>query len=182
MALTASDDSYVHLRNVFKLQPYALPPVFIHGSRSAFSYIRHKKVCRTLRCSSGRTEEELGRVLEERKLTFLLPLLHIRAEIWRQLEAEPTTEAFMAWLEATVPAPHQTDPAFILALVHNILRFVTERAGEANDAATGEKEKEMIVNFKPVLQAFIKNSPNLQLTAVYAMQVGLLGYLPGCKV
>jgi hypothetical protein len=28
-------------------------------------------------------------VLEEHKLTFLLPLLHLRAEIWRQLQAEP---------------------------------------------------------------------------------------------
>lgn len=122
-----------------------------------------------------RTEEELGRVLDERKLTFLLPLLHIKAEIWRQLEAEPTTEAFMAWLEATVPAAHRTDPAFILALVHNIIRFVTERTGDnsgSNDAAVSEKkEKELILNLKPILQAFIRNSPVLQLTAVYAMQV-----------
>jgi len=115
-----------------------------------------------------RTEEELGRVLEEHKLTFLLPLLHIRAEIWRQLTeggAEPAG-SLLAWLETAVPAAHQTDPAFVLALVHNILRFVTERAGENVDA-----EKELIATFKPVLQAFIKNSPVLQLTAVYAMQV-----------
>jgi translation initiation factor 4G len=123
-----------------------------------------------------RTEEELGRVLEEHKLTFLLPLLHIRAEIWRQLETHhPTPEAFLAWLGDTVPPPHQTDPAFILALVHNILRYVTERTttgGEGADAAAAiEKEKELMVSFKPVLQAFIKNSPALQLTAVYAMQV-----------
>ena len=80
----------------------------------------------------------------------------------------------MAWLAGTVAAPHQTDPAFILALVHNILRYVTERAGGGEggtDTAAVEKEKELLVNFKPVLQAFIKNSPGLQLTAVYAMQV-----------
>ena len=110
-------------------------------------------------------------MLEERKLTFLLPLLHIRAEIWRQLETEPTPEAFMAWLLDTVALPHQTDPAFILALVHNLLRYVTERAAGGEGADAAEKEKELIVNLKPVLQAFLKNSPGLQLTAVYAMQV-----------
>ena len=92
-------------------------------------------------------------MLEERKLTFLLPLLHIRAEIWRQLETEPTPEAFMAWLLDTVALPHQTDPAFILALVHNLLRYVTERAAGGEGADAAEKEKELIVNLKPVLQA-----------------------------
>jgi hypothetical protein len=116
-----------------------------------------------------RTEEELGRVLEEHKLTFLLPLLHLRAEIWRQLQAEPAP-ALLPWLEATVPPAHQTDPAFVLALVHNILRFVTEKAGSSSENV--EAEKELMATFKPVLQAFIKNSPALQLTAVYAMQVG----------
>jgi hypothetical protein len=108
-------------------------------------------------------------VLEEHKLTFLLPLLHLRAEIWRQLQAEPAP-ALLPWLEATVPPAHQTDPAFVLALVHNILRFVTEKAGSSSENL--EAEKELMATFKPVLQAFIKNSPALQLTAVYAMQVG----------
>ncbi len=123
-----------------------------------------------------RTEEELGRVLEEHKLTFLLPLLHLRAEIWRQLQAEPAP-ALLPWLEATVPPAHQTDPAFVLALVHNILRFVTEKAGSENL----EAEKELMATFKPVLQAFIKNSPALQLTAVYAMQVGWWVMLLQCR-
>ncbi len=108
-------------------------------------------------------------MLEEHKLTFLLPLLHLRAEIWRQLQAEPAP-ALLPWLEATVPPAHQTDPAFVLALVHNILRFVTEKAGSSSENV--EAEKELMATFKPVLQAFIKNSPALQLTAVYAMQVG----------
>ena len=108
-------------------------------------------------------------MLEEHKLTFLLPLLHLRAEIWRQLQAEPAP-ALLPWLEATVPPAHQTDPAFVLALVHNILRFVTEKAGCSSENL--EAEKELMATFKPVLQAFIKNSPALQLTAVYAMQVG----------
>jgi hypothetical protein len=109
-------------------------------------------------------------VLEEAQLTFLLPLLHIRAEIWRQLETHPSPEAFLAWLTEAVPAPHLADPAFVLALVQNILRYVTERTGDGGGEAV-EKEKELILSFKPVLQAFIKNSPALQLTAVYAMQV-----------
>ncbi len=47
---------------------------------------------------------------------------------------------------------------------------MTEKAGSSSENL--EAEKELMATFKPVLQAFIKNSPALQLTAVYAMQVG----------
>jgi len=125
-----------------------------------------------------RTEEQLGSVLEERKLSFLVPLLTIKAELWRQLAVNPEPEQFLAWIRANVAAEHQTDPAFVSALMAGLLRYITERTTLAADdnnklseKEATDAEKDMILGFKTVLQAFLKRDSGLQLTAIYALQV-----------
>merc|ERR1712107_381339 len=66
--------------------------------------------------SDSRTEELLGNLLEEKKLLFLVPLLAIKSELWRQLEINPSPEAYLAWIQANVHPEHHTDPAFVYAL------------------------------------------------------------------
>merc|ERR1719466_609714 len=43
-----------------------------------------------------RTEEQLGEQLEQRQLSFLVPLLAIKADMWRQLESKPDSASFLA--------------------------------------------------------------------------------------
>merc|ERR1711971_253827 len=45
-----------------------------------------------------RTEEQLGEQLEQRQLSFLVPLLAIKADMWKQLETNPDSASFLAWV------------------------------------------------------------------------------------
>merc|ERR1712004_843506 len=122
-----------------------------------------------------RTEEQLGAQLEERSLSFLVPLLAIKADMGRQLEGESAQpEAFLAWVMKSVPEEDRKEAGFITSLVGAIVKHISDSttlAGEGSqDKEVVDREKEMILAFKEVLQPFLTSS-ELQLTAVYSLQV-----------
>ena len=122
-----------------------------------------------------RTEEQLGEQLEQRQLSFLVPLLAIKADMWKQLETNPDSASFLAWVLDAVPEDNRKDPSFISALIASVVRYIAEQTTLKEENKTPEKEetdkeKELIVEFKQVLQTFLTN-PELQLSAVYALQV-----------
>jgi len=125
-----------------------------------------------------RTEEQLGLQLEQRKLSFLFPLLAIKADMWRQLECgNSDPNSFLDWVLTAVPQENRKDPGFVSALVSAVVRYIGENTTLAVDSSsnqpekdTTDKEKEMIANFKEVLQTFL-TSQELQLVAIYALQV-----------
>lgn len=122
-----------------------------------------------------RTEELLGEQMEQRQLSFLVPLLAIKADMWRQLESKPDSSSFLAWVLAAVPEINRKDPSFISALIASVVRYIGEETTLKEGNATPEKdvtdkEKDMIGQFKEVLQTFLTNQ-ELQLAAVYALQV-----------
>jgi len=122
-----------------------------------------------------RTEEQLGEQLEQRQLSFLVPLLAIKADMWKQLETNPDSAGFLAWVLDAVPEGNRKDPSFISALIASVVRFIAEQTTLKEENKTPEKEvtdkeKELIGEFKQVLQTFLTN-PELQLAAVYALQV-----------
>jgi len=111
-----------------------------------------------------RSDDELGRLLGEKKLAFLVPMLSIKGDLWRQLETNPAPDTLLAWVRNNVPEQFHADSAFVYALVGNIVRYIAEKGLET------EPEKEMIVRFKPILKAFL-TVKSLQLNAIYALQV-----------
>merc|ERR1711981_772498 len=118
-----------------------------------------------------RTEEQLGELLEQMKLSFLLPLLAIKADMWKQLESVREPEAFMSWINNTVQDTHRKDPAFISALIATIMKFITGESTFKNESPytekeDTEKEKEMVVDFKEVIRQHLSNNQELQLAAV----------------
>jgi translation initiation factor 4G len=122
-----------------------------------------------------RTEEQLGAQLEERGLSFLVPLLAIKADMGRQLEGEGANpDSFLAWVLKSVPEEDRKEAGFITSLVGAVVKHISEAttlAGEGcQDKEVVDKEKEMILAFKEVLQPFLSSS-ELQLTAVYSLQV-----------
>merc|ERR1712212_1447656 len=122
-----------------------------------------------------RTEEQLGAQLEERGLSFLVPLLAIKADMGRQLEGEGAQpDSFLAWVVKSVPEEDRREAGFITSLVGAVVKHISEAttlAGEGcQDKEVVDKEKEMILAFKEVLQPFLTSS-ELQLTAVYSLQV-----------
>jgi len=127
---------------------------------------------------SMRTEEKLGEQLEQRQLSFLVPLLAIKADMWRQLESQPSPSSFLSWILSTVPDNIRKEHSFISALVASIMRYISEATtlkDQSEPASTPEKditekEKEMIAEFKEILTTFVSTG-ELQLAAVYALQV-----------
>jgi len=124
---------------------------------------------------SLRTEEQLGDQLEQRQLSFLVPLLAIKADMWRQLEADPSPSGLLTWIKKTVPEANKKDQGFVSTLITTIVRLISESTTLKNDSSSVEKEdtdkeKEMIMEFKTVLSSYL-GSQDLQLVAVYALQV-----------
>jgi len=75
-----------------------------------------------------------------------------------------------------VPEQSRAQPGFISALLANIMKSVTKETTLRDKNASIEKEdtdreKELITDFKPLLASFLSNNPDLQLAAVYALQV-----------
>ena len=86
--------------------------------------------------------------------------------MWRQLEQDPAPEPLLAWIRKNVGSDHQSEPAFISALVGNLLRCINTKAGDNT-----EQEKELIITFKSVFQAFLGRDQAKQLCAIYDLQV-----------
>merc|ERR1712241_574586 len=127
-----------------------------------------------------RTEEQLGELLEQMQLSFLLPLLAIKADMWKQLESVREPAAFMSWINNSVPEKYRKEPAFISALIATIMKFITGESTFKNQAPStekedAEKEKEMVMDFKDVIRHYLSSNQDLQLAAVYALQVFCFG-------
>lgn len=127
-----------------------------------------------------RTKTRLNEVLEERQLVFLEPLLVLERELWSALEREPTAQSLYRCAKESISSEHHSSPAFITALMTVTLRYITQEAnvGKSIGSETAqdakllqEKEKALLERFKSVLQAFLHEDVNLQVTAVYALQV-----------
>ncbi|XP_059161943.1 eukaryotic translation initiation factor 4 gamma 2-like [Physella acuta] len=124
-------------------------------------------------------KERFMEILEDRGLSFMFPLLRIQAELARQIAAEPSATALYKWIKEKVEVPLQTDPGFINILVTSLLKYITsESTLKPNSDATVtpekalmEKEKDLLDQLKGVLQLFLQDHANLQMAALYAVQV-----------
>jgi len=128
---------------------------------------------------SDRTKEKLSDILEDRQLSFLIPLLRIQSELRAGLEKDPSPHAFFKFIKDTLDAKHHTAPAFVNALMTVLIKGIVADSTLAEgldptvnpDKNLADKEKELLERYKPVLQAFLHNHTDLQTTAIYALQV-----------
>ncbi|XP_066592821.1 eukaryotic translation initiation factor 4 gamma 2 isoform X1 [Prorops nasuta] len=123
-----------------------------------------------------KTKERLGEILEDRELTFLYPLLRIQGDMWRQLESDPTPNALFRWIKDKLDPSHQSDPAFINALINVLLKYITQETTLApgivntSDKALLEKERALIQKYARILSQFLPDIDS-QVTALHALQV-----------
>jgi len=126
-----------------------------------------------------RSKERMMEILEERRLSFMFPLLRVQADMWKQLRMDSNPQALYKWINENVSQKLISDPGFINILVSSVVRFVT---GETTLPAGGDpsvmpdknaiqKEKDLLASYKGVLQAYLHDKLGLQLTAIYALQV-----------
>lgn len=126
-----------------------------------------------------RNKARLVEILDDRNLTFLCPLIKVHSEMLKQLKAEPNAANFFKWIKSNVDSKYYKDPGFINALMSVILKFITQETSLAEGVDTKkhpekaiiEKEESMLHKYCPILQTFLESNVELQLIAVYAMQV-----------
>ncbi|KPJ16259.1 Eukaryotic translation initiation factor 4 gamma 2 [Papilio machaon] len=117
--------------------------------------------------------------LEARGLAALVPQLRVRAQLARQLASEPAPLALYRWIKANVEPAVRHNGAFVSTLVALVAGHVTAAAGAggagagagAADKAALEREKALVEAYAPLLTALLEGRPDLQLAAVYAVQV-----------
>ncbi len=127
-----------------------------------------------------RSDETLVLLLEEYGLSFLMPLLGVQQEMARKLADAPDPTAFARWLNDDEKlARFHSQPGFVMALFGVVLGHVTASTTLADgpgvsqqpDKTATEGERELLAKFRPVLQSFVRDYADLQLAAVYALQV-----------
>ncbi|XP_022122650.1 eukaryotic translation initiation factor 4 gamma 2 [Pieris rapae] len=110
--------------------------------------------------------------LEARGLSALVPQLRVQAALARQLAGEPAPAALYRWIKTHVEASVRGTGAFVSALVALLAQQVTGAADAAGgDKAAVEREKALLEGYAPLLRALLDRRPDLQLAAVYAVQV-----------
>lgn len=128
---------------------------------------------------ADRTKDRMAAILDDRNLSFLYPLLKLQAEMLKQIQAEPNPQSFYKWIKANVDSKYYTDVGFIMALMTVILKYVTQETTLTDDTdikknpdkTQTEKEQSLLIKYRNVLNAFLDGKHDLQLVAVYALQV-----------
>lgn len=126
-----------------------------------------------------RSKERLIEILEDRGLSFLFPLLRIQTDLTKQIQNDANPALFYKWIKENVDCSLHTVPGFINALVTCLVRHVTQDStlvegtdpSIAPDKGVQEKEKELLEKYKPVFQAFLHDHIDLQVIALYTLQV-----------
>ncbi|XP_063374692.1 eukaryotic translation initiation factor 4 gamma 2 [Cydia amplana] len=111
--------------------------------------------------------------LEARGLAHLAPALRVQAQLARQLQAEPAPAVLYRWIKGNVEPSVRQNAAFVSTLVALIAGHVTAAAGceAAQDKAALEREKALAEAYAPLLTALLQGRADLQLAAVYAVQL-----------
>jgi translation initiation factor 4G len=129
---------------------------------------------------SERSKETMARVLQEYGLGFLYPLLQIESELVKLVAASDSTpKSIYSWIKENVDAHLQTTPGFINVLFFTLAKQIVEQAKEeisksaednGSPSAVANLEKEMLGKYAAMLNAFLNDKGELQLTVLYTLQ------------
>ncbi|XP_073811340.1 N-acetyltransferase 1 [Musca autumnalis] len=126
-----------------------------------------------------RNKTRLAEILEDRSLTFLYPLLKVQAEMSKHLNSNSDPKAFYKWIKDNVDSKYYKEEGFISALMTVVVKYVTSKTSFPEgtdvkvcpDKATIQKEESLFENYCQILKSFLGHSIELQLLAIYALQV-----------
>ncbi|XP_046906779.1 eukaryotic translation initiation factor 4 gamma 2b isoform X2 [Hypomesus transpacificus] len=122
-------------------------------------------------------KDRMLEILEEKSLGFLFPLLKLEKELLVQIKADPSPQSIYKWIKDNISPKLHTDKGFVNILMTSFLQFISQELGvvEEDQAAPPkeqlEQEKQLLLACKPVLQKFLHDHTQLQVSALYALQV-----------
>jgi translation initiation factor 4G len=131
----------------------------------------HKINLMTVLPEADRNKEQLCDILENRGLSFLLPLLRVESDLKKLLLQDSPPASILKWIKDTVEASLTSSKPFIVILFTAVVDFiVTKSSVNQDEKKQADSEKEMIKSFSKLLKAFVFDKPSLQLTGLYALQ------------
>uniref|UniRef100_A0A671PYI5 Eukaryotic translation initiation factor 4 gamma 2 n=1 Tax=Sinocyclocheilus anshuiensis TaxID=1608454 RepID=A0A671PYI5_9TELE len=124
-------------------------------------------------------KDRMLEILEGKGLSFLFPLMKLEKELLKQIKADPAPQTIYKWIKDNISPKLHTDKGFVNILMTSFLQYIIHEIYTTEDddqlsAPTKEQldqEKQLLLAFKPVMQKFLHDHVDLQVSALYALQV-----------
>ncbi|KAF7667242.1 hypothetical protein LDENG_00071240 [Lucifuga dentata] len=124
-------------------------------------------------------KDKMLEILEDKGLSFLFPLMKLEKQLLKQMKADPSPQCIYKWIKDNISPKLHTDKGFINILMTSFLQYIAYEINSEEDdeqlaALTKEQldeEKQLLLAFKPVMQKFLHDHIDLQVGALYALQV-----------
>ncbi|KAG7473719.1 hypothetical protein MATL_G00098830 [Megalops atlanticus] len=124
-------------------------------------------------------KDRMLEILEGKGLSFLFPLLKLEKELLKQIRADPSPQAIYKWIKDNISPKLHTDKGFVNILMTSFLQYISHEMciaeGDEQLSAPSkdqlDQEKQLLLAFKPVMQKFLHDHVDLQVSALYALQV-----------
>ncbi|XP_030576637.1 eukaryotic translation initiation factor 4 gamma 2a [Archocentrus centrarchus] len=124
-------------------------------------------------------KDKMLEILEGKGLSFLFPLMKLEKELLKQIKVDPSPQSIYKWIKDNISPKLHTDKGFVNILMTSFLQYIAyeinpdddeeQLAGPSKEQL--DEEKQLLLSFKPVLQKFLHDHIDLQVSALYALQV-----------
>ncbi|KAK5935305.1 hypothetical protein CgunFtcFv8_020680 [Champsocephalus gunnari] len=124
-------------------------------------------------------KDRMLEILDGKGLSFLFPLMKLEKELLKQIKVDPSPQSIYKWIKDNISPKLHIDKGFVNILMTSFLQYIAYEINPDDDeeqlsAPTKEQldeEKQQMLSFKPVMQKFLHDHIELQVAAMYALQV-----------
>ncbi|KAM9301541.1 eukaryotic translation initiation factor 4 gamma 2 isoform 2-T2 [Gastrophryne carolinensis] len=124
-------------------------------------------------------KDRMLEILEGKGLSFLFPLMKLEKELLKQIKMDPSPQTIYKWIKDNISPKLHVDKGFVNILMTSFLQYISHEVCPTDDADQTaapskeqlELEKQLLLSFKPVMQKFLHDHVDLQVSALYALQV-----------
>ncbi|CAH2325569.1 eukaryotic translation initiation factor 4 gamma 2 [Pelobates cultripes] len=123
-------------------------------------------------------KDRMLEILEGKGLSFLFPLMKLEKELLKQIEMDPSPQAIYKWIKDNISPKLHVDKGFVNILMTSFLQYISNEVCPSEDPDQSapskeqlEQEKQLLLSFKPVMQKFLHDHVDLQVSGLYALQV-----------
>ncbi|TTD32922.1 Eukaryotic translation initiation factor 4 gamma 2 [Bagarius yarrelli] len=124
-------------------------------------------------------KDRMLEILEGKGLSFLFPLMKLEKELLKQIKADPAPQTIYKWIKDNISPKLHTDKGFVNILMTSFLQYIFHEVflNETDEQLSSpskeqlDQEKQLLFGFKPVMQKFLHDHVELQVSALYALQV-----------
>ncbi|XP_076879747.1 eukaryotic translation initiation factor 4 gamma 2a isoform X2 [Brachyhypopomus gauderio] len=124
-------------------------------------------------------KDRMLEILEGKGLSFLFPLMKLEKELLMQIKVDPAPQSIYKWIKDNISPRLHTDKGFVNILMTSFLQYIFHEmyTTECEDQLSApskeqlDQEKQLLLAFKPVMQKFLHDHVDLQVSALYALQV-----------